>query len=129
MLAVDSKDVTAASNARWFVEHLEACIAEYMDREGVDPIGWRGQPLSAEEVRYFRRAVEAGLLVVDEAAVLLIDGFHAPKRYRLFQSYDGGGANPTRVWSWSWRESFSQLGFASELVLDHGWTPAHVALE
>lgn len=104
-------------------------MAGYMQREGVTVAGWRGQPLSPEEVGYFRRAVEAGLTVVDDSAVLLIDGFHVPKRYRLFQSYVGGTTTPGRVRSWSWRECFTQLAFACELVLDHGWAPAHVALE
>jgi hypothetical protein len=128
-LAAGSGDAATAADAAWLADHLKTCIANYMVREGVTPSDWRGQPLSREEVGYFRRAAEEGLLVVTDDAELLITGFHAPKRYRLFQSYDGGVSRPGRAWSWSWRECFTQLAFACELVLDHGWAPAQVALE
>ena len=130
-LAAGSGDAAGAgaADAAWLADHLKTCIANYMAREGVTPSDWRGQPLAREEVGYFRRAAEEGLLVVTDDAELLITGFHVPKRYRLFQSYDGGAARPGRAWSWSWRECFTQLAFACELVLDHGWAPAHVALE
>ena len=61
--------------------------------------------------------------------MLVLDGFHRPKRYRLFQSYEGGMVRPGKVWSWSWPESFTQLAFACELVVDHNWAPPNVALE
>lgn len=128
-LAVESCDAASATDAAWLADHLGTCLADYMSGERVTPSAWRGQPLSLEEVRYFRRAVEADLLVVTDGAELLIDGFHAPKRYRLFQTYDGGSARPGRAWSWSWRECFTQVAFACELVLDHGWPPDRVALE
>jgi hypothetical protein len=68
-LAVGSGDVAAEVDAARLADHLKTCIAGYMDRAGVSPSDWRGQPLSREEVAYFRRAAEEGLLVVtDDAA-------------------------------------------------------------
>lgn len=126
----DVDDPAAKENAAWLDSYLERCVDQYTARQRLGPSEWRGQALSPDEVSAFRRAVENEFVTVDESdGLLLIDRFHTPKRYRLFQTYEGGVARPGKAWSWSWREVFSQLAFACELVLDHDWATSQVALE
>lgn len=106
-------------------------LSTFAGRLAVDGARWRGPVLPDEEVEPFLRAVDAGLVEL-HGEVCVISGLRTgapPKRYQLFSSYDGGLKNPGRVLTWSWREMFTQVAFAAELVLDHGWPVDGVVLE
>jgi hypothetical protein len=121
---------TATPDGIWLDEFLGPVVTQYMKREGLEAADWRGQPLASDEVAGLRRGIEAELVHVDRSdACLVLDAFSVPKRYRLFQNYDRGGGLPGKAWSWSWRECFTQIAFACELVSDHGWPSSQIALE
>lgn len=97
---------------------------------GVDR--WNGVELSDTECAPFLRAIDHDLIRID-GRTCEIHGIGLPttrpKRYQLFSSYDGGAKRPGPVLNWSWQEMFTQVGFAAELILDHGWPAQSVELE
>jgi len=115
---------------RWLTGVLGEPAAAFMTREGVTWESWRGPQLTAVEVRELRQGIDAGVITIDPAGATITGHFDSVKPpYQLFMGYDSGASRPGRVWSWSWREGLSQLAFAAELVLEHGWQPHEVALE
>lgn len=125
--------MTDAAPREQLTELLAPGLAAYCTRTGVDPGRWRGGTLSEHEAAGFLRAVEAGIVVLDlDAAVCTMPDLGVTvggKRYQLYMTYAGGAANPGPTTTWSWREMFDQIGFATELVLDHGWPRRGVQLE
>lgn len=101
----------------------------YARRNGLEEPLWRGRTLDPYEVGGLARACSTGLAALVDEGTALVTTFNTPKRYQLYSQYDGGRVRPGRAWSWSWQEVFTQLAFAAELVLDHGWSPRQVALE
>jgi hypothetical protein len=91
-----------------------------------------GPVLADQEAAAFLRAVDAGIARLEPGGTCRLLGLSAMSRrqpYQLFSSYEGGAANPGTVLTWSWRELFTQIAFAAELVLDHGWPGRAVQLE
>jgi hypothetical protein len=76
--------------------------------------------------------VDAGIVALEPGGVCTFPGLCPtipPKRYQLFVTYEGGHKDPGRILNWAWREMFTQIAFAAELVLDHGWPGDAVLLE
>lgn len=113
----------------WLTSYLRPGQLTYQTRHGLTPGQWRGRSLSAGESHGLERAYAGGLIELDDDGTALISRFHKVKRYQLYINYDGGTARPGRAWSWSWQEAFTQIAFAAELVIDHGWPASAVALE
>lgn len=113
----------------WVDAFLGAGRRAFRLRHALEDEMWRGHALTVDEVDGLRRAFTAGLAALDEDETVLVISFHTAKRYQLYLQYDAGVARPGRAWSWSWQEAFTQVAFAAELVLDHGWEPGQVALE
>jgi hypothetical protein len=114
------------------LRRVEADLAKYAERVGVDLGRWRGPVLDDQEAAGFLHAVDAGIATLEPGGVCRLTGLSAMGRrkpYQLFSSYEGGAANPGPVLTWSWRELFTQVTFAAELVLDHGWPGRAVQLE
>lgn len=110
---------------------VEPGLLEYAYQVGCELARWRGPALSDDEACSFLRAVDAGLVEIGRDACVIsgLGNPAKPKCYRFFSSYEGGAGNPGRVLTWSWQEMFIQIGFAAELVLDHGWLASGVVLE
>jgi hypothetical protein len=114
------------------LQRVEADLARFAERVGVDLGRWRGPVLGDQEVAGFLRAVDAGIATLEPGGMCRLTGLSAMARrkpYQLFSTYEGGAANPGPVLTWSWRELFTQIAFAAELVLDHGWPGRAVLLE
>lgn len=119
-------------NAAECAARLQHLLADFASRKGIDQSRWRGIELSQDELGAFARAVEGGIVAIEDDATVTFPGLRTanpPKRYQLFLNYAGGKADPEPVMSWSWQEMFCQVAFAAELVLDHGWDPGGVVLE
>jgi hypothetical protein len=121
--------VPVGDTHRWLVDHLGPGRKVFQHRHGLDGSLWRGRNLSEEEVVGFRRAWEQGLVELDDEGTVIVTRFYTVKRYQLYSSYDGGTTRPGRAWTWSWQEAFTQIAFAAELVVEHGWSAVQVALE
>jgi hypothetical protein len=114
------------------VRRVEADLARFAQRVGVGLDRLRGPVLDEQEAAGFLRAVDAGIVTLEPGGVCRLTGLSAMgqrKPYQLFSSYEGGTANPGAVLTWSWRELFTQIAFAAELVVDHGWPGRSVLLE
>lgn len=117
---------------RRLVRRVEADLARFAQRVGVGLDRLRGPVLDEQEAAGFLRAVDAGIVTLEPGGVCRLTGLSAMgqrKPYQLFSSYEGGTANPGAVLTWSWRELFTQIAFAAELVVDHGWPGRSVLLE
>lgn len=113
---------------RW-LDQLESGRQAFALANNLEASLWRGRQLADDETRGLVRACEAGLAAFADGGTTLVTCFDRTRKYQLFVHYDGGRLKPGRAWSWSWQEAFTQVVFAVELVLDHGWAPDQVALE
>jgi hypothetical protein len=85
---------------------------------------WPARGLLADEARSFRRAVDQGIAVVDDAGYVSLPTVRPKKpagRYALL-SKSGHGVSVNL-------EYLVQIGATAELILDHGWAPAAVDFE
>jgi hypothetical protein len=88
------------------LQRVEADLARFAERVGVDLGRWRGPVLGDQEVAGFLRAVDAGIATLEPGGMCRLTGLSAMARrkpYQLFSTYEGGAANPGPVLTWSWR--------------------------